>query len=40
MSGLTISQLAHRAEVPIDTIRYYERNQLIAEPPRRPSGYR
>lgn len=40
MSGLTISQLAQRAEVPIDTIRYYERNQLIAEPPRRPSGYR
>lgn len=40
MTGLTISQLAQRADVPIDTIRYYERNQLIAEPPRRPSGYR
>ncbi|MDI3260744.1 MAG: MerR family transcriptional regulator [Sinobacteraceae bacterium] len=40
MSSLTIGQLARRAEVPIDTIRYYERNRLIAEPPRRPSGYR
>jgi MerR family copper efflux transcriptional regulator len=40
MPGLTIGELARRAEVPIDTIRYYERNRLIAEPPRRPSGYR
>jgi MerR family copper efflux transcriptional regulator len=40
MQGLTISQLAQRADVPIDTIRYYERARLIAEPPRRPSGYR
>ncbi len=40
MQSLTISQLARRAEVPIDTIRYYERAHLIAEPPRRPSGYR
>lgn len=40
MSSLTISQLAKRAEVPIDTIRYYERSGLIGEPPRRPSGYR
>lgn len=40
MSSLTISQLAKRADVPIDTIRYYERSGLIAEPPRRPSGYR
>lgn len=40
MSSLTIGQLARRAGLPIDTIRYYERNRLIAEPPRRPSGYR
>lgn len=40
MTSLTISQLAKRADVPIDTIRYYERERLIAEPPRRPSGYR
>jgi MerR family copper efflux transcriptional regulator len=40
MQGLTISQLAQRAGVPIDTIRYYERARLIAEPPRRASGYR
>lgn len=40
MQGLTISQLAQRAGVPVDTIRYYERAGLIAEPPRRASGYR
>lgn len=40
MTYLTISQLAKRADVPIATIRYYERTGLIAEPPRRASGYR
>jgi len=40
MPGLSISQLSKSAGVPIDTIRYYERSRLIAEPPRRPSGYR
>ena len=40
MQSLTIGQLARCAEVPIDTIRYYERARLIREPPRRPSGYR
>src|SRR5512135_2615425 len=40
MSGLTIGELAKSAEVPIDTVRYYERNGLIPEPPRRESGYR
>ncbi len=40
MPSLTIGELARRTEVPIDTIRYYERRRLIAEPPRRPSGYR
>ncbi len=40
MSGLTIGELAKSAQVPIDTVRYYERNGLIPEPPRRESGYR
>ncbi|MBL6751231.1 MAG: heavy metal-responsive transcriptional regulator [Nevskia sp.] len=40
MQTLTIGELARRADVPIDTIRYYERARLIAEPVRRPSGYR
>lgn len=40
MTTYRISQLAAEAGVPIDTVRYYERNGLIAEPPRRPSGYR
>lgn len=40
MSGLTIGELAQRAEMSVETIRYYERRGLIAEPPRRASGYR
>ena len=41
MSGLSIGQLAEEAEVAIETIRFYERRGLIADPPRRPSsGYR
>jgi MerR family copper efflux transcriptional regulator len=32
--------LAKKAGINIDTIRYYERNGLIPEPVRRPSGYR
>jgi MerR family copper efflux transcriptional regulator len=40
MTHLTISQLAKLADIPIATIRYYERTGLIAEPPRRASGYR
>ncbi len=40
MSSLRVSQLAERAGVGIDTVRYYERAGLIPEPPRRPSGYR
>lgn len=40
MSGLTIGELARRAETSVETIRYYERRGLIAEPPRRASGYR
>ena len=40
MESLRIGQLAHRAGVGVETIRFYEREGLIAEPPRRPSGYR
>jgi MerR family copper efflux transcriptional regulator len=37
---LTIGAVAKRAGVAIDTIRYYEREGLLPEPLRRPSGYR
>lgn len=40
MQALKIGQLASRAGVNIDTVRYYERAGLLPEPPRRPSGYR
>lgn len=40
MASMTIGRLAKEAGVNIDTIRYYERNGLIPEPVRRPSGYR
>lgn len=40
MEELTIGQLAKRAQVNVETIRYYERRGLMAEPPRRDSGYR
>ena len=40
MEVLTIGQLAKNAGVNVETIRYYERRQLIPEPPRRESGYR
>ena len=38
--SLTISRLAKSSGVGIDTVRYYERNGLLPEPPRRASGYR
>lgn len=38
--GLTIGQVARRAGFGIETIRFYERIELIDKPPRRPSGYR
>lgn len=38
--SLTIGAVAKRAGVAIDTIRYYEREGLLPEPLRRPSGYR
>lgn len=37
---MQIGELAKRAEVPIDTVRYYERQGLIPPPVRRASGYR
>lgn len=40
MSAFTIGEVARRAHVGIDTVRYYERNQLLPPAPRRASGYR
>ncbi len=40
MSSLTIGQLAKRADVGVETVRFYERKGILAEPNRRPSGYR
>ena len=40
MKFLKIGAVAKRAEVGIETIRFYERQGLLAEPERRPSGYR
>ena len=39
MEKLTIGQLAKKANVNLETIRYYERRGLIPEPPRSESGY-
>lgn len=40
MQNFTIGQVARRAGVGIDTVRYYERNRLLPEAQRRQSGYR
>ena len=40
MEKLTIGQLAQKANVNLETIRYYERRGLIPEPPRNKSGHR
>ena len=37
---LKIGQVARRAGVGVETIRFYEREGLIDKPPRRASGYR
>lgn len=37
---LTIGKLAERAEVAIDTVRYYERAGLLDKPRRSAGGYR
>lgn len=39
-SPLTIGRLARAAGVNVETIRYYQRVGLLAEPPRPASGYR
>jgi len=40
MKRLTIGQVARRVGIGVETVRYYEREGLLAEPARRPSGYR
>ncbi len=40
MDGLTIGRVAKRAGVGVETIRFYERQGLLEDPPRRASGYR
>lgn len=40
MKGFTTGQLAGKAGVNNETIRYYERKGLLATPPRKDSGYR
>jgi len=40
MKPLTIGQLAKRANVGVETVRFYERQGLLDEPDRRASGYR
>ena len=40
ITSLTIGQLARRAGVGVETVRFYEREGLLKEPARRPSGYR
>lgn len=38
--GLKIGEVAERGRVNLQTIRYYERERLLPEPPRLASGYR
>ena len=38
--GLKIGEVAERARVNLQTIRYYEREKLLPEPPRLAAGYR
>lgn len=40
MTSFTIGQLAKKAHVHVETLRYYERRGLLPEPPRSESGYR
>ena len=40
MKSLRIGEVSKRANVGIETIRYYEREGLLSEPERKPSGYR
>jgi MerR family regulatory protein len=38
--GVRTSQVAHRAGVNVQTLRYYQRRGLLPEPQRTPAGYR
>lgn len=40
MKPLTISQLAKKSKVTVDTLRYYEKKGIISSPERSGSGYR
>jgi len=40
MTRLTIGKVAQQAGIGVETVRFYEREGLIAEPPRGRSGYR
>jgi len=40
MNHLTIGQVAKRAGIGVETVRFYEREGLLEKPERRPSGYR
>ena len=40
MADVTIGRLAEQSGVNVETIRFYERKGLIAQPPRPASGYR
>jgi MerR family mercuric resistance operon transcriptional regulator len=40
MDGMTRSEVAERADVNPETVRYYEERGLIPDPPRSASGYR
>lgn len=40
MIRMTIGQVAKQTGVSVETIRYYEKEGLITEPERSPSGYR
>jgi hypothetical protein len=39
-ASLTIGELAGRAGIGVETVRFYEREGLLPKPPRRRSGYR
>lgn len=40
MEAFSIGQIAHRAGIGVETVRYYERQGLLPKPPRSQSGYR
>jgi len=40
MRSLTIGKLAREVGVGVETVRFYEREGLLSEPPRGESGYR